>query len=148
VVPGVTELVLAPENSFIDVNANLSVQEYVVSVAPQEIPNNLETANTTYISYQQISGTVTSTVQDYSNYTLSAFENVPISAIDNVQFNATAPVIVGTGTNFVADFSGGDVFVANNEYFIVQAVFGATNLVIDRNPATPFTNVVAYKINP
>jgi hypothetical protein len=148
VVPGVTELVLAPENSFIDVNANLSVQEYVVSVAPQEIPNNLETANTTYISYQQISGTVTSTVQDYSNYTLSAFENVPISAIDNVQFNATAPVIVGTGTNFVADFNGDDVFVANNEYFIVQAVFGATNLVIDRNPATPFTNVVAYKINP
>jgi len=148
VVPSVTELVLTPENSFIDVNANLSVQEYVVSFAPQEIPNNLEAANTTYISYQQISGTVTSTVQDYSTYTLSAFENVPISSIDNVQFNATAPVIVGTGTNFIADFSGGDVFVANNEYFIVQAVFGATNLVIDRSPITPFTNVVAYKINP
>jgi hypothetical protein len=148
VVASVTELVLTPENSFIDVNANLSVQEYVVSFAPQEIPNNLEAANTTYISYQQISGTVTSTVQDYSTYTLSAFENVPISSIDNVQFDATAPVIVGTGTNFIADFSGGDVFVANNEYFIVQAVFGATNLVIDRSPITPFTNVVAYKINP
>jgi hypothetical protein len=148
VIPGVTEIVLSPENSFIDVNANLSVQEYIVSFAPQEIPNNLEAANTPYISYQQISGTVTSTVQDYSTYTLSAFENVPISSIDNVQFNATAPVIVGTGTNFIADFSGGDVFVANNEYFIVQAVFGATNLVIDRSPITPFTNVVAYKINP
>ena len=148
VIPGVTEIVLSPENSFIDVNANLSIQEYVVSIAPQEIPNNLEAANTTYISYVQISGTVTSTVQDYSNYTLSAFENVPISSIDNVQFDATAPVIVGTGTNFIADFSGGDVFVANNEYFIVQAVFGATNLVIDRSPITPFTNVVAYKINP
>ena len=147
VVPGVTELVLAPENSFVDVDANLSVQEYVVSVTTEEIPNIL-VANTTYISYQQISGTVTSTIQDYSAYTLSAFENVPISAIDNVQFNASAPVVVGTGTNFVTDFIGGDVFVANNEYFIVQAVFGATNLVIDRNPATPFTNVVAYKINP
>ena len=48
------EVVLSPEKSFIDVNANLSVQEYVVSVAPQEIPNNLEAANTTYISYAQI----------------------------------------------------------------------------------------------
>ena len=112
------------------------------------IDNSSSIANTSYVSYGKIAGTVSSAVQDYSTYTLGDFENVFISAIDSVVINATAPVVVGVGTNFVADFNGGDVFVANNEYFIIQAVFGATNMVIDRSPATPFTNVVAYKINP
>jgi hypothetical protein len=112
------------------------------------IDNSSSVANTSYVSYVPISGTVSSAVQDYSTYTLAAFENVAINAIDSVVISATAPVVVGVGTNFVADFDGGDIFVANNEYFIIQAVFGATNMVIDRSPATPFTNVVAYKINP
>jgi hypothetical protein len=112
------------------------------------IDNSSSVANTSYVSYVPISGTVSSAVQDYSTYTLAAFENVAISAIDSVVISATAPVVVGVGTNFVTDFDGGDIFVANNEYFIIQAVFGATNMVIDRSPVTPFTNVVAYKINP
>jgi len=112
------------------------------------IDNSSSVANTSYVSYVPISGTVSSAVQDYSTYTLAAFENVAINAIDSVVISATAPVVVGVGTNFVADFNGGDIFVANNEYFIIQAVFGTTNMVIDRSPATPFTNVVAYKINP
>ena len=112
------------------------------------IDNSSSIANTSYVSYVPISGTVSSAVQDYSAYTLAAFESVAINAIDSVVISATAPVVVGVGTNFVTDFNGGDVFVANNEYFIIQAVFGASNMVIDRSPATPFTNVVAYKINP
>ena len=112
------------------------------------IDNSSSIANTSYVSYVPISGTVSSALQDYSAYTLAAFENVAINAIDSVVISATAPVVIGVGTNFVADFDGGDIFVANNEYFIIQAIFGATNMVIDRSPATPFTNVVAYKINP
>jgi len=110
------------------------------------IDNSTSIANTTYVSYGKISGTVSSSVQDYAAFTLDAFNDVPIDAIDGVVIGANAPVVVGVGTNFAADFITDDVFVANNQYFIVQAVFGTSNMVIDRNPETPFSNVVAYKV--
>jgi hypothetical protein len=54
-------------------------------------------------------------------------------------------MIIG-GTNFVSDFSFGDVFVANNEYFTVESVANTTYMITDRLPANAFSGVVAYKI--
>jgi hypothetical protein len=57
-----------------------------------------------------------------------------------------APLVIGSGTNFVSDFSLGSVFVANNEYFIVESVANTTYMITDRLPANEFSGVVAYKI--
>jgi hypothetical protein len=55
-------------------------------------------------------------------------------------------MIIG-GTNFVSDFSFGDVFVANNEYFTVESVANTTHMVVDRQPMNQYSGVVAYKIS-
>lgn len=52
--------------------------------------------------------------------------------------------IIG-GTDFVTDFSIGDVFLANNENFTVESIANTTYMVTDRLPASTFTNVFAYK---
>ena len=58
------------------------------------------------------------------------------------------PIVIGSGTNFVSDFSSGSVFVANNEYFEVESVANTTYMITDRLPASSFSGVVAYKIAP
>lgn len=74
-----------------------------------------------YIKYAKIAGTVSS--------------------------NAISPVVVGTGTNFITDFSLGDVFVANNEYFTIDSIANTTYMVVDRQPMNQYSNVFAYKVS-
>jgi len=53
--------------------------------------------------------------------------------------------VVGSGTDFDADFNLRSVFVANNEYFRVSSISNTTYMVTDRLPANAFSGVVAYK---
>ena len=98
-----------------------------------------------YIKYVKIAGTVSSANAEFSTLSLSAFSSTPIDYVDNLLLSELAPLVVGSGTDFVADFSLGNVFVANNEYFRVDSIANTTYMVSDRLPASTFTNVFAYK---
>jgi hypothetical protein len=100
-----------------------------------------------YTTYAKIAGTVSSATQDYSLFTLDDYSEIPIGDVDEVVFSASAPVVVGTGTNFEADYDVYDVFVANNEYFTVEAIANTTHMVVDRQPMNQYSGVFAYKIS-
>jgi hypothetical protein len=102
--------------------------------------------STTYIKYAKIAGTVSSDTQNYSLFTIDDYSEIPIGDVDEVVFSASAPVVVGTGTNFETDYDVYDVFVANNEYFTVEAIANTTHMVVDRQPMNQYSGVVAYKI--
>jgi hypothetical protein len=99
-----------------------------------------------YTTYVKIAGTVSSATQDYSLFTIDDYSEIPIEDVDEVVFSASAPVVVGTGTNFETDYDVYDVFVANNEYFTVEAIANTTHMVVDRQPMNQYSGVVAYKI--
>ena len=98
-----------------------------------------------YRKYVKIAGTVSSANAGFSTLPLSAFSSTPIDYVDNSFLSELAPLVIGSGTDFVTDFSLGNVFVANNEYFIVESIANTTYMVSDRLPASTFTNVFAYK---
>jgi hypothetical protein len=50
------------------------------------------------------------------------------------------------GTDFEAEYNVYDVFVANNEYFTVEAIANTTHMVVDRQPMNQYSGVFAYKI--
>ena len=99
-----------------------------------------------YTTYVKIVGTVSSATQDYSLFTIDDYSEILVGDIDDVVFSATAPVVVGTGTNFETDYDVYDVFVANNEYFTVEAIANTTHMVVDRQPINQYSNVFAYRI--
>lgn len=97
--------------------------------------------------YNEITGLVTSsTGSQYKDLLLSDFASVTIGSVSGSTFLTPLPLVTGSGTTFVLDYSINDVIVANNEYFVVTNVFSNTALVIDREPSFPFTDVVAYKL--
>ena len=97
--------------------------------------------------YQEIQGTVSSSVgSQFKDLLLSDFAEVTVGSVGSSTFLTSLPLVVGNGTVFLSDYSVNDVFVANNEYFTVTNLFSNTSLVIDRPPASTFTDVVAYKI--
>jgi len=98
-----------------------------------------------YTKYVKIAGTVSSATQNYSLFTIDDYSEIAIGDIDEVVFSASAPVVVGTGTNFETNYDVYDVFVANNEYFTVEAIANTTHMVVDRQPINQYSNVFAYK---
>ena len=98
-----------------------------------------------YQKYSKIAGTVSSANAEFSTLLISAFSATPIDYLDDSILSELAPLVVGTGTDFVTNFSIGDVFLANNEYFKVESIANTTYMVSDRLPASTFTNVFAYK---
>lgn len=98
-----------------------------------------------YRKYVKIAGTVSSANAGFSTLPVSTFSATAIDVIDDSLLSALAPLVIGSGTDFVTDFSLGNVFVANNEYFTVESIANTTYMVSDRLPASTFTNVFAYK---
>lgn len=98
-----------------------------------------------YRKYAKIAGTVSSANAEFSTLEISSFSSTPIDYVDDSILSGLAPLVIGSGTNFVSDFSLGSVFVANNEYFTVESIANTTYMVSDRLPASTFTNVFAYK---
>lgn len=97
--------------------------------------------------YKEIVGTVSFNAGgQYKDLQILGFANVTIGAVSSSTFETPLPLVTGTGTSFLVDYSISDVFVANNEYFVITNIFSNTTLTIDRPPASSFTNVVAYKI--
>ena len=101
----------------------------------------------TYIKYAKIAGTVSSATQNYSLFTIDDYSEISIEDVNEVVFSASAPVVVGTGTNFETDYDVYDIFVANNEYFTVEAIANTTHMVVDRQPINQYSNVFAYKVS-
>ena len=131
-----------------------TIENFAISATLYDKPLSAETFATIYPSintvsdytkYAKIAGTVTSATQDYSLFTIDDYSEIPIGDVDEVVFSATAPVVVGTGTNFETDYDVYDVFVANNEYFMVEAIANTTHMVVDRQPMNQYSNVFAYK---
>ena len=98
-----------------------------------------------YTSYAKIAGTVSSANAGFSTLQLSTFSTTAIDVIDDSLLSDLVPIVIGSGTNFVSDFSLGSKFIANNEYFEVESIANTTFMVVDRLPASTFTNVFAYK---
>jgi hypothetical protein len=100
-----------------------------------------------YVKYAKIAGTVSSANAGFSTLPISTFSSTPIDYVDESILSELVSVVIGSGTNFVSDFSLGNVFVANNEYFTVESIANTTYMVSDRLPANTFSGVVAYKIS-
>ena len=132
-----------------------TIENLVISATLYDRPLSTETfatiypsinTSSNYTTYAKIAGTVSSATQDYSLFTLDDYSEIPIEDVDEVVFSASAPVVVGSGTNFEADYDVYDVFVANNEYFTVEAIANTTHMVVDRQPMNQYSGVFAYKI--
>jgi hypothetical protein len=132
-----------------------ALSEYPISGTLYDRQLSAETFGTTYPSintvsdyttYAKIAGTVSSANAEFSTLSISAFSSTPVSYLNSSSLSELAPIVIGSGTNFVSDFSLGSVFVANNEYFIVESIANTTFMTTDRLPASPFSGVVAYRI--
>jgi hypothetical protein len=105
-----------------------------------------------YIRYAKIAGTVSSANAEFSTLEISSFSSTPIDYVDDSLLSELAPIVIGSGTDFANEslpmgFELGSVFVANNEYFIVESIANSTYMTTDRLPASPFSGVVAYRIS-
>jgi hypothetical protein len=80
-----------------------------------------------------------------SEVTLDDYSETPLESVDGDSFSNTVPFVVGTGTNFTSDYDLFDVFEANNEYFLVEAIANTTHMIVDRHPMSPYSGVYAYK---
>jgi hypothetical protein len=105
----------------------------------------------TYVKYEKIVGTVSSANAGFSTLSLSTFSTTAIDLLDDSLLSDLAPIVIGSGTDFSNEslplgFAVGGVFVANNEYFIVESIANTTYMTTDRLPASPFSGVVAYRI--
>jgi hypothetical protein len=103
----------------------------------------------TITKYKQIQGTVSSNSNvEFKDLQLNAFANLEISSFSSVTFEDFASLVEGNGTIFTTDFAVDDIFLANNEYFTVKAIFDDTLMLADRDPVSPYTDVFAYKVIP
>jgi hypothetical protein len=98
-------------------------------------------------TYIRIAGTVSSANITYGDFPISSFASTPIANLASVMFSDSQSGVIGSGTNFVSNFSSGSVFLANNEYFKVSSVANTTLMFIDRFPMNSFSGVYAYKIS-
>jgi hypothetical protein len=98
-----------------------------------------------YILYESINGTVANTSIEYSTLTLSEYSNTVFGPLSSKTMESQAAVVLGTDTNFVADYGVGDVFVVNNEYFIAEAVANNTFMTVDRHPSVSYSGISAYR---
>ena len=106
----------------------------------------------TYINYQKIAGTVSSSNIAYTDMPLSVYGSSPVSVVYDTSLLGTASLIIGSGTDFSNEslpfgFALGDAFVANNEYFTVESIANTTFMVVDRLPINSFSAVNAYRLN-
>jgi len=99
-----------------------------------------------YVKYGKIDGLVTSGADAYSSLTLEDYQETPIELVDSTKMESTASIVSGAGTDFPTDYNPQDVFEANNEYFRVEAIANTTYMVVDRHPATSYSNAFAYKV--
>jgi hypothetical protein len=134
---------------------------YAISGTLYDIPLSTETFGTTYPSlytesdytaYAKIAGTVSSANAGFGTLPLSTFSSTSIDIVDDSLLSDLVPIVIGSGTDFSNEslplgFAVGGVFVANNEYFIVESIANTTFMTIDRLPASPFSGVVAYRIS-
>jgi hypothetical protein len=98
-----------------------------------------------YIRYAKVPGSVSSLEVNLSEVTLDDYSETPLESVDGDSFSNTVPFVVGTGTNFTSDYDLFDVFEANNEYFLVEAIANTTHMIVDRHPMSPYSGVYAYK---
>lgn len=131
---------LTPQSSYEGGSTTFAVSNF------NSIYKNYPNIYSDYVKYVKIGGTVSSTSIFYSEFTIGSYQNIVIDDISSKSFNSYAGCVVGTGTNFVTDFSISDAFVANSEYFTVESIANTTFMVIDRLPENAFSGVVAYKI--
>ena len=97
--------------------------------------------------YVPITGTVTSSNGGIlGTTTISTLSATPISTFSTKTFDDAINTVTGSGTTFLTDFSAGSIMLANNEYLNVSGISSNTSMVIARAPASPFTNVIAYKV--
>jgi hypothetical protein len=106
-----------------------------------------------YTTYVKIAGTVSSATSGFEALPISTYSAIAIDAIDDSLLSDLVPIVIGSGTDFSNEslplgFAVGGVFVANNEYFIVESIANTTFMITDRLPASPFSGVVAYRIQP
>jgi hypothetical protein len=105
----------------------------------------LSFANSAYASQAKISGTVSSITTTFANVVVGAYDSLPISTISGRTFNDVASVVIGSGTSFTTEFIHDDIFIADNQYFIVDGIANNTYMTVDV-PATPsYSGVFAYK---
>ena len=97
--------------------------------------------------YIKIAGTVSSANITYGDFPISVFANTAIANLASVAFGDSQSGIIGSGTNFVLDYSPSSVILANNEYFKVSSIANTTLMYIDRFPTNSFSDVNAYKIS-
>lgn len=131
------------EELFISVLSATQISEFEAQALTgkyQQVPTFIDVNK-----YEKIAGTVTSDTSLFSGVTLEVYQNTILSAIDDIEFTNTASIVIGANTNFVADFSANDNYVANNELFLVQAIANTTYMVVDREPLAPYSNIFAYK---
>ena len=133
-----------------------ALSEYPISGTLYDRQLSAETFGTTYPSintvsdyttYAKIAGTVSSANAEFSTLSISAFSSTPIGYVDGSILSGLAPLVIGSGTDFVTDFSLGSVLVANNEYFTVDGIANTTHMVVDRQPINQYSNVFAYKVS-
>jgi hypothetical protein len=137
-----------------------ALADYAISGTLYDIPLSGETFGTTYPSlytaskytkYEKIVGTVSSANAGFSTLPLSTFSTTAIDVVDDSLLSDLVPIVIGSGTDFSNEslplgFAVGGVFVANNEYFIVESIANTTYMTTDRLPASSFSGVVAYRI--
>jgi hypothetical protein len=98
------------------------------------------------IKYNTIVGTVSSANATIANFTTNSYANVLIFGIGGTTFNQNQSVVVGVGTNFLADFSYGNILIANNEIFGVISPLGNNTMMLLNNfPTSPFSGVAASR---
>jgi hypothetical protein len=98
-----------------------------------------------YIRYAKVPGSVSSLEVSLTEVTLDDYSETPLESVDEDSFSNTVPFVVGTGTNFTSDYDLFDVFEANDEYFLVEAIANTTHMIVDRHPMSPYSGVYAYK---
>jgi hypothetical protein len=137
-----------------------SIGDLAISASYYDRPLSGETFDTiyptiytksNYIKYAKIAGTVSSANAGFSTLPLSTFSTTAIDVVDDSLLSDLVPIVIGSGTDFSNEslplgFAVGGVFVANNEYFIVESIANTTFMTTDRLPTSPFSGVVAYRI--
>ena len=119
----------------------LIVGDQTLNAEYQQAPLTLSN----YIRYGKIAGTVSSLDVNITEVTLGDYAETPMESVDEDTFGDTVPFVVGTGSNFISDYDLFDVFAANNEYFVVEAVANNTHMIVDRHPMAPYSGVYGYK---
>ena len=140
---GASETLNYEINKFIEVDPQV-VSNYISSIYEiLSVSGNIVSSTN---KYQKIQGTVSySSGTQFKDVQLGTVENLLLSSVENLTFEDELSLVVGNGTIFTVEFAPNNVFIANNEYFLVKSVLSNTSLTIDRPPEYVFTDVIAYR---